>query len=87
MTYVYWSALEAVLVPPAVVTETFTAPALPTGVVAVMEVSDTTVNGAAAAPKLTLVAAVNPLPLIVTDCPPVDGPDGGETAVTSGAAT
>jgi hypothetical protein len=40
---------------------------------------------AATDPKVTLVAPLNPLPLIVTVVPPAAGPDVGEMAVMAGA--
>ena len=54
---------------------TLAAPAAPAGVVAVMEVSPATWKAVAAAPPIvTLVAPVNPEPLIVTAVPPTAGP-------------
>ena len=84
-TYVYWSAELVVLVPPGVVTVTSTV-ALPAGVVAVIWVALTTVNDVAGVvPKLTAVAPVRLVPVIVTLEPPAAGPDDGLTAVTVGA--
>ena len=37
-------------------------------------------------PKVTAVAPVKPVPVIVTEVPPVSGPDAGATLVTVGAA-
>jgi hypothetical protein len=83
---VKWSAELVAEVPPGVVTVTSTVPAEPAGEVAVMLVSLTTVNEVAAVlPKLTAVAPVNPLPVIVTDVPPASGPAVGEIPVTTGA--
>jgi hypothetical protein len=77
----------AAFVPPAVVTTTLAVPALPAGVVAVIEVALTTTRLIAAAPPMvTLVAPVKPVPVIVTDCPPASGPDVGLMADTVGAA-
>ena len=75
----------ALLVPAGVVTNTLATPALPAGVVAVIEVVLTTVTAVAAVPPMvTAVAPVKPKPVIVTDCPPATGPDDGLIAVTSG---
>jgi hypothetical protein len=53
---------------------------------AVMLVALTTVNEVAAVlPKLTAVAPVNPLPVMVTAVPPASGPATGEIPVTTGA--
>ncbi len=49
-------------------------------------VSETTVKLAArTAPKVTLVAPLNPVPVMVTLVPPAVGPELGVTAVTDGA--
>ncbi len=71
--------------PPAgVVTVTSTVPA-PAGEVAVIWVSELTVNEVAAvAPNATAVAPVNPVPVIVTEVPPACGPLLGLTLVTVG---
>ena len=72
--------------PPAVVTVTSTVP-VPAGDVAVIEVAELTVKLVAlVAPNFTAVAPVNPVPVIVTDVPPVVGPAVGEIDVTVGAA-
>jgi hypothetical protein len=61
---------------------------VPAGEVAVMVVGEFTVNPvAAAAPKVTAVAPVNPVPVIVTEVPPATGPAVGEIDVIVGAAT
>jgi hypothetical protein len=61
---------------------------VPAGDVAVICVAELTVKlVAAAAPKVTPVATVKPVPVIVTVVPPVAGPDVGEIEVTVGAAT
>jgi hypothetical protein len=74
------------LVPPAVVTKTLAGPAVPAGVVAVIEVALTIDTLAAAAPPiLTPVAPVKFVPVIVTDVPPAVVPDDGLTPVTVGA--
>ena len=75
----------AALVPVGPVTCTATTPTVFTGEVTVNEVSDTTVKEEAIAlPNETSVAPVNPVPVNVTDVPPVVGPDGGATKVTAG---
>ena len=53
------------LVPAGTVTVTFTIP-VPAGEVAVMELSETTLKLAAVPPKLTVVAPLKPLPVMVT---------------------
>ena len=59
---------------------------VPAGLVAVIEVSLTTVKSVAAVvPKSTTVAPVNPVPVIVTEVPPVVGPLVGVRPVTTGA--
>ena len=76
------------LVPPAVVTFTWTVPALPAGAIAVMLVFEVTVKlEAAVVPKLTAVAPLKLVPLIVTDVPPAVEPELGEIPVIVGAAT
>ena len=75
----------ALLVPPGVVTSTLAVPTEPVGVVAVIEVALTTVKFDAVAPPIvTAVAAVKPVPVRVTDCPPAGGPDEGLRALTTG---
>ena len=70
--------LVPVAVPPGVVMTTLTAPAAWAGVVAVIEVSLTTVNEVAAVPsKVTEVSQINPVPVIVTEVPPAIGPATG----------
>jgi hypothetical protein len=78
------SAVVAALVPSGVVTVTSTVPTGSAGVVALIEVSESTTNGADVLPKLTAVAPVKPLPLMVIVVPPVAGPEVGLTAVTVG---
>jgi hypothetical protein len=83
---VNWSAELVALVPPAVVTVTLTVPDCSAGETAVIEVDETTVTlVAATVPKSTAVAPVRLVPVIVTDVPPVTGPEVGLTAVTVGA--
>lgn len=74
--------------PPAVVTETFTSPALFAGVTAVICVSEFTVKVMAETPpKATAEVPVKPVPVRVTDVPPANGPMLGETEVMVGAGT
>ena len=85
---VNWSAAPVGLVPLGVVTVMSTVPAVCAGEVAVIDVALFTVNDAAAvAPKLTAVAPVKPVPVIVTDVPPAVGPLVGLTLVTVGPLT
>jgi hypothetical protein len=82
-----WSAGEVAEVPPAVVTVTSTIPTAWAGEVVVISVSETTVKEpAAVVPKSTVVAVVNPVPVMVTGIPPAVGPDVGATEVTVGRA-
>ena len=81
------SAEEVALVPPGLVTVTSTVPAGSAGTVAVIEMYDVTEYVAAPVPNLTLVAPVNPVPVMVTVPPPAGRPAAGVTAVTVGAAT
>ena len=77
----------AEFVPLGVVTSTLAVPAVPAGVVAVIEVELNTVTAVAAVPPMvTAVAPVKPVPVIVTDCPAASGPDDGLIAVAVGAA-
>jgi hypothetical protein len=85
---VNWSLELEELVPPAVVTVTSTVPALAAGDTAVIDVSPFTVKLAASVePKVTAVAPVNPVPVIVTLVPPAAGPAVTDTLVTLGGAT
>ena len=64
---------------------TLTAPVAWAGVVAVIEVSLTTVNEVAAVPsKVTEVAPIKPVPVMVTGVPPNVEPDTGEMLVNVG---
>ena len=83
----YWSAVETALVPPALVTVTSTVPASWAGDVAMTEVSETMEKVAVAAPNLTAVAPVKPVPVMATVAPPAGRPAAGLTALTVGAAT
>jgi hypothetical protein len=78
------SAALVELVPPNVVTVTSTVPKASTGDVAVIDVAEFTVNGAAVPPNLTAVAPVKPVPVIVTVVPPVVEPVVGLIPVTTG---
>jgi len=73
---------------PFTVTATVTAPALPAGVVAVIDVLLTTTTlVAAVAPNFTVAPAAKFVPVIVTAVPPVAGPLFGLTLLTVGATT
>ena len=76
----------AEFVPLGVVTSTLAVPAVPAGVVAVIVVALTLPTEAAVPPMVTAVAPVKPVPVIVTVCPPANGPDVGLMDVTVGAA-
>ena len=77
----------ALLVPLGVVTSTLADPALPAGVIAVIEVELTTFTAVAAVPpNVTAVAPMKPVPVMVTDCAPASGPDDGLRDVTVGPA-
>ncbi len=82
------NALLLLAVPPAVVTVTSFSPALPAGVIAVMEVALTTITLVAETPPtFTLVAPVKLVPLMVIEVPPNVGPDVGLTLVMVGNGT
>jgi hypothetical protein len=83
---VNWSSVVMALVPSGVVTVTSTVPTGSAGVVALIEVSEITTNGADVPPKSTAVAPVKPLPLMITAVPPETGPEVGLTALTVGVA-
>ena len=73
---------------PFTVTVTVTAPALPAGVVAVIDVLFTTTTlVAAVAPNFTVAPAAKFVPVIVTAVPPAAGPLFGLTLLTVGATT
>jgi hypothetical protein len=87
-SYVNWSALEVALVPPGVVTVTWTVPAMPAGETAEIDVElFTTTPVAALAPKLTVAPETKPVPVIVTDWVPANGPSAGVTPVTVGTGS
>jgi hypothetical protein len=70
---------------PTFVTVTVTAPALPAGVVAVIDVLLTTTTLVAAVlPKVTVAPAAKLVPVMVTAVPPVVDPLFGLTLVTVG---
>ena len=72
------------LVPAEVATRTSTVPADPAGAVAVMWVASTMLKLAELDPNFTDVAPGNPVPVIVTDVPPLPGPVAGESPDTLG---
>ena len=85
----YVKAAVFVTTPPAVVTTTSLAPAVPAGVTAVMEVELTiTTLVAAIPPTFTVVApTIKLVPTMVMEVPAVSGPDVGETLTMVGSAT
>ena len=67
-------------------TTTFLAPALPAGVVQVIDVAETTVTEVhATPPTLTVAPAAKFVPVIVIGVPPAVDPDDGAIAVIDGA--
>ena len=81
----YVNALESIAVPPAVVTATLLAPAVPAGVFAVTEVLDTaTTFVAATPPTVTLLAPVKLVPVMEIVVPPSVVPDVGVRLVRVG---
>ena len=84
----YVNAAVLVATPPAVVTTTSFAPAVPAGVTAVIEEAVATTLVAATPPTFTVVAPTTKfVPAIVIDVPAVSGPDVGETLAMVGSAT
>ena len=79
----YWHAAVTAEVPAAVVTVMFTVP-LPPGLVTVICVPESEMILPAAPPKLTLVAPVRLVPVIVTVVPPSVVPLDGEIALIAG---
>jgi hypothetical protein len=72
---------------PPEVTTTLAVPAVPVGVVQVIDVAETTTTFVhAALPTVTAEAPVKFVPVIVIAVPPVVEPDVGDTAVTVGDA-
>ena len=70
------------------VTVTLPVPAPAAAVTAVIWVAELTVKLVGAVPAIeTAVAPVNPVPVMVTEVPPVVGPDEGLTPVTVGGPT
>jgi len=77
-----------VTAPPTVVTTTFCAPAVPTGVAAVNDVPDPfTTTLVAAAPPTVTEAPLKFVPVMVIAVPAVNGPEDGLTLAMVGAAT
>src|SRR5208337_422115 len=87
--YVNQSVGDVAEVPLGVVSVTFTVPAAPAGLVAVICVPAelTTTFVAGVVPKSTAVAPVKPAPVIVSVVPPAKGPSVGLMPVTVGADT
>jgi hypothetical protein len=83
----YVKPLSSAAVPPAVVTETSTAPAGPVGVVTTIEEAESLVTVPALEPNLTDVAELRLEPVIVTEVPPAEEPELGDTPEMLGAAT
>jgi hypothetical protein len=82
------NALGKLVVPPAVVTATSFAPALPAGVTAVMLVDETTITLVAATPPIvTMLAPVKFVPVMVIAVPPRFVPDDGLTLEIVGTET
>ena len=80
-----WSAVLVGLVAPATVTVMSTVPADSAGEVAVINVAEFTVTAVAATePNITVAPVAKPVPVMVTDVPPVVGPDIGDIEVTDG---
>lgn len=87
MEAVNWSALDVDEVPAGVVTVISQVPACTAGAVAIMALSEITVNVVAGtAPNCTALAFVKPLPRIATVAPPAMVPLLPLMAVTAGAA-
>ena len=75
------------MVPPAVVTRTLAVPAEPAGVMQVIDVAVLALSAVQALPsKLTPVALLKLVPVIVTFVPPATGPEVVLIAMTVGAA-
>ena len=81
-----WSFADVADVPPGVVTVMSTVvPAVPPGLVAVIEVALLTTNVAVERPNFTDVTPVKPVPVMATEVPPAGGPAVGVMLVTVGA--
>ena len=78
--------VPALALPPGVVTVTLTVP-VPAGLVTVICVLESAVILAAAPPKLTPVAPLRLVPVIVTAVPPAVVPLDGDNPVIAGAGT
>jgi hypothetical protein len=85
--YPYRSFVEPALVPPGVVTVTFTLPAASAGAVAVICVLDTNVEDALTDPNFTLPPDLKADPSIVTVSPPEVTPVFGTTLATVGCGS
>jgi hypothetical protein len=83
----YVNAFGFVAVPPAVVTATLLAPAIPAGVFAVIEVALATTLVAATPFTFTLVVPVKLVPVMVNAVPPKVEPEAGETLAMVGTGT
>src|SRR3974390_2654760 len=87
-TKVNWNVVLSAEVPPGLVTVTSSVPGGDNGVTSVIDVSLATVMAVSATPaKLTAVAPVNPVPVIVRLVPPLAGPSVTESHVTRGTGT
>ena len=81
------SELVVALVPPAVVTVTYTVPADSAGDVATIDVDELTVVAVAVtAPNITVAPEVKLVPVMVTEVPPLVLPLVGDIDVTDGGA-
>jgi hypothetical protein len=76
-----------VTLPPAVVTTTSFAPAVPAGVVTAIEVAVLAPSVAAVPPMVTLVTPERLVPVMVTEVPPPVGPLDGVTLPIVGPVT
>jgi hypothetical protein len=85
-SYVNFGADALLDVPPGLVTVIGTLP-VPAGLVAVMDVLVMELGDSVVDPNATVVPAVKPVPVIVTDVPPARGPAEGLTPVTVGTAS
>jgi hypothetical protein len=84
---VNWSAELVALVPPVVVTVTLTVPADSAGEVATIDVDELTVTAVAVTvPNITVAPEAKLVPVMVTEVPPVVGPEVGLMPVTVGNA-
>src|SRR5579859_3691516 len=81
----YLSALLVALIPPGVMTRTFTAPVGRAGVTTVIWLGETTWGLVPlVVPNFTPAPVTKPVPVIVTVWPPPSGPAFGDTAETDG---